>query len=366
MKTTFTLLIITFFVIACSKSENQDPNPDGSTAGSTKTSKKFSAEWLAQTGGAGGLQNPDSFKNFQLEYEVEGNNQPIKYELTSSDLDVSFFLYDENGARMYDSPSGRSVSSEKTLNAGKYRIVVMAERNGLGKFSLTISGIKQDIVKISSKTLNSNEVAWSEQGGGGLYFTYRNHIYTFDVTENNTYVDIEMSSKDTEIGLYLYDQNSEVIIGDARQRSHYLLKKLNKGTYSIMAATATRGAKGKYKMNVYGKVDNLKKVDSQEKVFNGNWANVNDWKSYEIEVTDDNSVLDIELTSSANYYISFEVADSKGVYLIERIQLQANKNIVVAIPKVQKGKYTIYCGPGPYVSTAPSANFKLSVVGRIK
>lgn len=360
MKTTFTLLIITFFVIACSKSENQDPNPDGSTAGSTKTSKKFSAEWLAQTGGAGGLQNPDSFKNFQLEYEVEGNNQPIKYELTSSDLDVSFFLYDENGARMYDSPSGRSVSSEKTLNAGKYRIVVMAERNGLGKFSLTISGIKQDIVKISSKTLNSNEVAWSEQGGGGLYSTYRNHVYTFEVTENNTYVDIEMESKDTEIGLFLFDQ-VQLLTEATGRRSHYILGKLNKGTYVVMAATAIRGAKGKYKLNVYGKVENLKKIDSQEKVINGNWANGKSGDKHKFEVTENNSAFEVEL-SSPSYQIAFAIVNEKGVVVGGPQYGGGNSEFVIVT--LQAGTYEVYVYPAN--SNSGSGNYKLLVFGKFK
>jgi hypothetical protein len=359
-----TKLIGVFFIFisiltSCNKKVGE-PNPDGTTGQPSKNSRSFSGEWVANKGGAGGIQNPESFKNFQLEYEIENNNQAIKYELSSTDLDVSFFLYDANGSRLFNSTTGRNVSDEKTLNEGKYRIVVMAERNGLGKFSLKITGIKKEIVKIVSKALNSKEKAWSDQGGGGLYGTYRNHIYTFDVTENNAYVDIEMESKDTEIGLYLFDQ-IQVLEQATGRRSHYVLGKLNKGTYSIMTATAVRGTKGKYTMNVYGKVDNLKQVESQEKVINGNWENGRVVDKYKFEVTENNTAFDVELSSPA-YQIAFAIVNERGV--VVGGPQYGGGNSEFSIVRLQSGSYEVYVYPANTYSG--SGNYKLAVFGKFR
>lgn len=354
------ILFLFTFLVSCEKGSDE-PNPDGSTGKPSKDSRSFTASWVAERGGAGGIQNPESFKNFQLEYEVEGNNQSINYRLTSADLDVSFFLFDANGARVYESETGRSVGADWTLNAGKYRIVVMAERNGLGKFSLVINGINKDIVKIPSSIVNTGNKTWSEQGGGGLEVTYRNHVYTFEVTENNSYVDVEMFSNDTEIGLYLFDQTQLILYAEG-QRSRYLLGKLNKGTYTIMAATALRGSRGNYQLNLYGKVENLLQRQSQEKVINGNWANGKSVDQYTFEVTANNSVLDVEL-SCPDYGVSSYIVNDKGATVGGHIY--GGGNYVYDIVSLPAGTYQIYVAPNNSFETR-SGNYKLVVSGLFK
>ena len=348
-------------ILSGCKKTSTEPNPDGSTDQPSKNSRSFTASWVAENGGAGGMQNPESFKNFQLEYEVESNNQPLTYNLVSSDLDVSFFLFDANGARLFESESGRNVSAEGKFNSGKYRIVVMAERNGLGKFTLTISGIKKDIIKLPSNILNSGDKAWSEQGGGGLQSTFRNHVYTFEVTENNSFIDLEMVSKDTEIGLYLFDP-TQLLLHAEGQRSHYVLGKLNKGTYTIMAATAVRGSRGNYQLNVYGKAENLQQMASQEKVINGNWANGKSLDKYTFEVTENNSILDVELSSPA-YGVLSAIINEKGEAVGGHVY--GGGNSVYDIVRVQAGTYQIYVAPENSNETR-SGNYKLVVFGKFK
>jgi|GEM_PF-2274249 len=326
----------------------------------------FSGEWLAAKGGAGGINAPESFKNFQLEYVVEEDNKEISYQLGSDALDVAFALYNTRGELVHVSDKGRNVTHQVVLNAGTYRMVVMADRNGVGNFRLNVHGIRREILPIPFNLISSGNKNWGELGGGGPYITPKNHIYSFEVTEDNTFVDIELVSNNTDVGLYITNANGEIIQQGTGRRNLYGVIKFNKGVYYIMAATHTRGARGDYALNLYGRVKGLKQSVVQSKVIEGAWANVNDWKTYEVEVTEDNSVLDVELTSPADYWISFEVVDSKGVRLITPLQLQAHKNWVAATLPVQRGKYTINYGPGPYVNTAPKANFKLAVVGSLK
>lgn len=356
-----TLLLLIGILTACTK-PTDEPSPEDIAAGHKPgvSIKKAIGEWKADNSSAGGFNYPESFKNYQFEYEVEGSNQSITYSLTSSDIDVAFFLYDTNGARLAQSTSGRSVTGEKTLNAGKYRIVVMADRYALGKFELKIGGISKDIVFVPFEILKSGEKSWSENGGGGTYVTPKNHFYTFEVTEDNTYVDIEMESKDTEIGLYLYNTNGQEIIGDDGQRRHFVIAKLNKGIYQIMAATYLRGSRGNYTLKVFGKTKNLSIRNVNEKVIEGNIANNKDVKEYIFEITENNSLLDVEF-NSLNVELALNLYESSGK-IISQTFIHVTSGGFIA--KVQKGTYKVYVSPRNYGSQ--SGNFKLVAVGNFK
>ncbi len=327
----------------------------------TPTIKIATGEWTAANGGAGGFTNEESYKNFQFEYEVEANNQTVKFGLKSNDLDVQFFLYKANGEKLIDSNKGRSVGVEAILNAGVYRMVVMAERNGRGKFELSINALKKDIKRLESKTIRSTNASWGEHGGGGLVRSPKNGFYTFEVTEDNTFVDIEMESTDTEIGLFIYDANTEVIARSygINDRSSYFVKKLNKGKYAIMASSAKRNARGKYQVNIYGKVDKLVERKFIEEVIESNWKNGNEIVSYDFEITENNSLFDVELSSS-NYKVGLKIIDSKG----KTVGTGVNANNVSDIIAVQKGIYKIQVYP--WSLNSGSGNFKLVTVGDFK
>jgi hypothetical protein len=361
MKTKHILLsLFTFLLLTgCSgdKSKDNDPSPGGGN-GNTKDSRVFSGEWVAVKGGAGGFNEAESYKNYQLEYEVEGSNQEVTFTLESSDINVAFMLYHANGERMGVSRTGRNPTDTKTLNSGKYRIAILAERNGLGKFKLTIGGIKKDIVQVPSETLKSGEKNWGEYGGGGRAVTPKNHIYSFEVTEDNTWVDIEMNSKDTEIALYVSNANKEIVAQAIARRSHYHLLRFNKGSYSIMAATDVRGSRGSYTLDVYGKVKNLSLVEYQTKVIEGNWINDQDLKIYDIEVTENNN-FDFEISSPATGFV-YALHDSNGNQLSRETRMIPGSAFGSGI--LPSGKYRFYAQP----YGAGNGNFKIVIVGKIK
>ncbi len=363
MRHLLTLLLLIGILTACTKTADE-PSPDDIAAGHKPgtTIKNATAEWKADNGGAGGFDYPESFKNYQFDYEVEGNNQLITYSLTSSQIEVAFFVYDANGARLSESEGGRNVNDEKMLNAGKYRIVVMAERYALGKFELKIGNIKKDIVSVSFEVLKSGDKSWGEYGGGGAYVTPKNHFYSFEVTEDNTYIDIEMESKDTEIGLYLYDTNGEGIVGDDGKRKHFVIAKLNKGIYQIMAATFTRGSRGNYTLKVFGKTQNLNKRSVSEKAIEGNIANNKDVKMYTIEITENSSLIDLQLDATP-MQVAIHLYESSGKLV--KNTLPGYNNSVALIERVQKGTYKVYVEPYPY-GDSYSSNFKLVAVGNFK
>ncbi len=332
------------------------------TPPATPITKIVTGEWIAANGGAGGFTNEESFKNFQYEYEVESNNQTVRFELKSNDLDVQFFLYKANGEKLIVSNKGRSVGVEAVLNAGVYKMVVMAERNGRGKFELSINALKKDIKRLESKTIRSTNGTWGEYGGGGFVRSPKNDFYTFEVTEDNTFVDIELESADTEIGLFVYDTNGEILARPTLTSDRYLyfIKKLNKGKYSIMASSAKRNARGKYQVNVYGKVDKLIEKEYVTSIGEDTWKNGKDEQGWAVEVTENNSLLDVEL-SSTDYKVKFEIVDSSGKKVGSG---NNNSNNVSDIITVQKGKYSIYVSPASQISLI--GKYKLIIVGDLK
>lgn len=367
-KFTILLLLIAIFT-SCSTSKD-DPIPDltpeeiasGHKIGTLI--KKISGEWKAENSGAGGFEYPESFKNYQFDYEVDADNQLITYSAQSSDIDINIFLYEANGTRLWQSGKGRNVKGERTLNAGKYRIVVMADRNAVGKFELKIGNITKEIAPVSFEILKSGETSWGVNGGGGNSLTPKNHFYTFEVTEDNTVVDVEMESKDTNIILALYNTNGELIKGEVLQRRrHFILAKLNKGIFQVMAATGARGARGNYTLSVFGKTKALLKRPIAEKLFEGNMAKTNDIKTFTIEVTQNSSVIDLQL-NTIGMVSAVYLYDNAGE-LIEKAPAGGYLNSATLIARVQKGTYKVYIEPFPYGQSI-STNFKLLAVGEIK
>ncbi|WP_207219925.1 hypothetical protein [Emticicia agri] len=362
MRYFFILLVLTVMLIACTKSADEPTPDDNDNTDPTPstTVKKATGEWIAANDGAGGFTYPESFRNYLFIYEVESNNQLIAYELSSPDIEVAFFLYNSNGERMWQSERGRIVKGEAKLNAGKYYLSVVSERYALGKFELKIGGVKKDIVKVPFEIQKSGEKSWGTNGGGGIAVTPKNHIYTFEVTEDNTYIDIEMESKDTEIGLYLYDTNGQEVERHLGQRRHFIIARLNKGTYAIMAATKVRGSRGNYTLKLLGKVKNLKKHEVSEKVMEGNMASNKDIKTFTFEITEENSLIDLQLTS-ATLKVGLKLYDSDG----QLVGDDGYTSSAILVGRVKKGTYKLIASSNPYVAS-PSGNFKLVAVGNFK
>lgn len=316
-------------------------------------------EWLAAQGGSGGTNNFDTYKNLQYNFEVGENNQPVEISLVSGDIDVQFALFDPIGQRLNVSSVGRSLSGSFKLNAGKYRIVVCAARRAVGKFEFIIQGILKDPEKIASQTLQSNTQNWGTLGGGGKDKSFKNHFYTFEITDDNSSIDVELESPDTDIAFYVYDELGQALNNSFfNERYRFFITAAKKGVYTVMAATGTRGSVGTYRLNIFGKVNNLKRVESQATTIKGTWANNSSVDTYSLQLTPNTSPLDIEF-SSADAKAIMDLQNNVGARITYTVTSK-NTDYIVR-DNLPKGEYRIVVYPGRNLG---SGGYSLSVHGQ--
>lgn len=360
------LISCLLLMLGCSKTSTVDPNTSTTTAPSPPTTNP-TGQWTATRSG-GGFNNFDSFKNYQYTFEVVGDNQPVSIALTSPDINVQYGLFNPLGQRIDIQGYDRAVSSKYSLNAGVYRVVVTADRRAIGKFSLVLTGTKDGASLIASQQLPSDTQTWGKLGGGGLEKTFRNHFYTFEVTDDNTTVDIELSSADTDIALFLYDALGERVAVATGNRYQFMLRPVKKGTYTVMAGTYTRGSVGNYQLNLFGKVTTLKRVESQTlESGTQNWGPLGGggkdvtYKNqfYTFDVTDDYFSIDAEL-ESPDTDVALYVYDKLGQPLNTSYFGDRSKYVVL---NLNKGSYSVMAAT---VKRGSIGNYNLRLMGKIQ
>ncbi|GAB3914414.1 hypothetical protein GCM10028803_59830 [Larkinella knui] len=359
MKDLLVLVLLTAaLLVGCKKEEKVDPAPDP-----VLTPQKVTGSWVAAQGGGGGFNNFDSFKNYQFNFEVKDANQDVLVELISPTINVQYALFDPLGQRMDASGQERSLSRlYKQLGAGKYRVVVTADRRAVGNFELTMLGVNGKPVPIPFATLQTGTQNWGKLGGGGTEFTFKNHFYTVDVTEDNTTVDIELLSADTDISLYVYDGLGQRVAYTSGGRYKYILQATRKGSYTVTAGTQNRGDVGDYQLNLFGKVANLKRIESQVTTVTGKWDTSSPtstlfpyepYNTYSLQLTATNSPLDVELSSpdinvdirlqtSVGNQIAYATSGTrKSIYLVAEKVAQGSYRIKVSAYRKEYGNYTL-------------------------
>ncbi|TAE25572.1 MAG: hypothetical protein EAZ91_18980 [Cytophagales bacterium] len=358
MKYLFVCIVGLGLLLGCKKEEAVDP---------ALVDRKTPGEWSAAQVGAGGFGNADSFKNFQYTFEVGGANQVVSLTLTSATMDVQYALFNPLGQQIDISTKGRSVTKPYTLNAGKHRLVVMADRQAVGTFTLNTVGLNADPVRIESPVLQSGSQSWGPLGGGGRARTLKNHFYTFDVTDDNSTADIELFSAETDIAFTLYDALGQEVETTTGGRYQFLLKAVKKGTYTVMAATNVRAAVGNYQLNVFGKVANLKRVESQVVQSGiqtwgplGGGGNVRTFKNhfYTVEVTEDNTPIDFAL-ESANVDVKMVIYNPLGQIIASDF---FNSRYEFKILDLKKGTYTVMAATNV---RAAVGNYQLNIFGKV-
>ncbi|GAB3919953.1 hypothetical protein [Larkinella terrae] len=356
MKNLLFLTLLVAALLGCKKEETDPYSPDPGVVTATP-----SGQWIAAQGGGGGFNNLESFKNFQYLFEVEGSNRPVAITLTSPDINVQYALFDPLGTRIDVSGQSRSESKQYTLNAGQYRVVVTADRRAVGKFDLALVGTKAGATRIPFESLQSGSQSWGALGGGGNVKTFKNHFYTFDVTADNLSVDVTLESADTDVELVLYDPLGQVIASDFfNSRYRYKVVAVKKGTYTVMAATDQRGSVGNYQLSVVGKVQNLKKVESQVTTVKGTWAGKTSVDTYTLQLTPNTSPLDIELTSP-DTPAGIDLQTSAGTLIVSSAAVATKLEFIVR-QDLAKGTYRILVSPGR-VSGGPGS-YTLTVHGQ--
>jgi hypothetical protein len=356
MKKTIIYIFLFFLISGCKK---EDPNaPEDPAVAPTKL-RTITNQWVSDKGGAGGMGIYESFKNFQYNFDVGENNQVVDITLSSKDVNIQYALFDPNGTRLDVISGGREVTRSFKLNAGKYRLVICAERRAVGTFELKMLGILGNPVLKDSQILQTGTQNWGNLGGAGKEKSFKNHLYTFEVTDDNTSIDAEMESSDTDVALYVYDELGRSLTDNYfayRYRSFVLPAK--KGTYTLMAASSTRGSVGNYKVNVFGKIANLKKIESQSASINGNWANNSAVDTYSLDLTSTSSPIDIDF-STVDAKAILELQNGVGSR-IEYTVLSRNTDFIIR-PDMPRGTYRIVIRPG---RNDGFGNYKLNVFGQ--
>lgn len=321
----------------------------------------------------GGYSFPGSFRNHHYEFEVKENNAAIEIILESADVDVYVWLFNTLG-EITDLTGGyRSATISKTLNSGKYKVVAGSYyRGAIGNYTLVVKENEKEIntTRILSQNLSVEDGLWDTGGGGFNFYSLRNHIYTFEITENNTAVDIILQSDDTEVSLYLNSPTVSYIDHKYGNRSEFVVWNLNAGTYIITAATYSRDQPpSDYLLDIEGKVANLQKVESDQfKIENVEWttwgggiAHPNSFRNhvYTIEVSENNYPLDIIVQSEvADLSVWLFGLDGGNNYLHTYGRKKEFLNT-----EVDAGTYTLEVGT--YERGVFDAAYDLDVVGKI-
>ena len=351
----FFLFILSITFLAACKKDNTDVTP---VEDPTLVERKITGTWIASEGGAGGsdYQSIESPKNFQYTFEVPTNNQSVDITLSSSVIDVGYALFDALGQRVDFSYARRISNKNYTLDAGKYRLVVCADRRAVGEFTLSMKGVKANPAQIVFQKLQSGIQNWGPLGGGGFInylYTYKktlkNHFYTFDIIEDNATIDVELESPDVDVALVLYDELGQYVGYIPRgYRYVYKIEATKKGTYTAVICTEDRGAIGNYNFRAFGKISNLQRVSSQSVTTKGAWTAGSKkdtygyaYDSYTVEVTGNATPLDIELFSS-DAFVELYLESSSGVSIDYHVQsFLENKIYTFISPDLPKGTYRI-------------------------
>lgn len=329
-------------------------------------SKKVSGEWTVEEWGGGG-SNALSPKNHNYTFDIKGQKQTISLTF-NSDVDLKPYLYDPLGQLISDIylriNKGTNTLELTNLNSGKYLLVICTqERNDFGKYSIDFTGIDGTPQKTSFEKLNVNNISFGDEGGAGRVYSFKNHVYTFDVTSDKSSIDCELQSADTDLYFEVYNTLGEFLFRDIYYtgRKIFTIKETNKGKYTVLVASAQRDSKGKYNLKIFGNISNLKQVETQSKIVNDTWLRGTS-HTYTVNITEDNTPLDITLQSPDNnctFELQNPIGDVIKSYNIYNGRYDSN------IEKINKGLYRIVTKPLGNANTQP-ANMKytLSVYGK--
>jgi heme/copper-type cytochrome/quinol oxidase subunit 2 len=356
----FTADALGTYVVSLTVSDGIWPSvtSEASITAVTPTSRETSGSWTASTGTGGG--NDYTPRNHFYSFEVTGNNQPVSLTLTSSDINVGFYVYNQNGEVVdrYGSGFGRNQTDDFIVNAGKYTVLVCSgQRYDIGAYALKGRGLNTDFTRIPALRQLAANVSFGVEGGGGVEITPRNHYYTFEVTADNSTIDINLQSPETPVWLTLFGTAGEQIRYSYVGAPQHLLEKLNKGTYSLWVGASTRDVIGKFSLDIFGQVQNLQEYVFDSSILNDEYRGKNATTTYTLNVTADNTKLDISLRSP-DVIGAFTIYDPTG----RQVGYSYNGNYQYVVLGTSKGQYKIVVQPAS--NTSGIGKYALSVYGK--
>ena len=325
-----------------------------------------------------GKSYPLSFRNHHYTF-TKTNDDTLTITLEANNENAWMWLYKGNDFnRPVDQPlwqTSPTVSITDAYDNDEYTLVVgTVPRGETDSYTLTLEGPISGLAKRSSQTLEPNDADQTfEFGGGGHWHewqkSFRNDHYTFRVSEENSMVDINLSSMDEDVYIHLYDSlDYHKYPSIAPQGEIELVREVDIGTYYVIVCISNEDRDNReatYNLSVNGQITNLNLVEANETVKTEIISNGagNDWTSsdnhvYEFEVTSENSTIDI-IHSSTSFYPRHWIIDEFD----KVIDYGHGEKELDQLTDVDKGIYQLICGTS---HPGDQGQYKLSVVGRFK
>lgn len=258
----FNIFVIAFFLLINSCTTNDDPPVPGINC-------DFKFYNVALTGG-GGYNNINTNRNHHYQIEIVGNNSIISVFANFAGITGKIYLL--NSA--YNSVSYSGTSTEAKIenlqieNGGIYYIIIATDIDDEGTYSLDICGDVFSAERIQTVEDSFNDQEWSP--GGGFYspYSWRNQHYSFDILEDNCFIDMIVRSEGTNVRIYLLNSAGNTVsysgVSTNEQILGYNIE--NSGTYMISANTDENHT-GSFDLSIFsraGFIDNVIKINSTD------------------------------------------------------------------------------------------------------
>lgn len=321
--------------------------------------REVTGAWTAADGTSGG--NDYTPRNHFYTFDVKGNNQPFTLTLTSSDINVGFYVYDPLGNQLENYISiNREVIRTFTKNAGTYTVLVVSQkRYDIGSYKLAGKGIDSDFKRSPAKRVKAENISFGAEGGGGFETTPRNHVYSFEVTEDNSYTDLNIQSTQIPVWFQVFAPNGESIHWHYAGTPRFTVLKLNKGTYTMWAGSGSRDAIGSYTLDIFGQVQNLKQYEFNSSILNDSYIGAKKAITYSFNVTEVNTPIDVSLRSP-------EITGAISLYNPNGELIgwtyAGNYRHIIERGNIAKGTYKVVIEPGN--NTTGIGKYTLSVYGK--
>ncbi len=220
--------------------------------------KALNDEW--KTGG-GGENFSYSPRNHWYTLDVTEDNSTIDLVQKSVNSDGSMWLFNSLGQQIFVVGRGRELGIIANINKGRYTVIAGTSGRGVrnATYNLSVNGQFTNLEKVVFQEANATgRIA----NGAGTYFASdspRNEYHTFEVTDDNTSVDIIMESGDFDAIMWLFNPLGQVVASSNRGRSVGIVQGVSKGKYIISCGTDLQGSSGAYTLSVVGKFQNFAK-----------------------------------------------------------------------------------------------------------